>query len=84
MEPQAITNGQQTVRPKRFNRLLRAANSNLRGKISIKAGPFLSASELKQPAGPGQALVMGLLVIYPVVASVAAVLAGMYLLGNPA
>ena len=82
MKPQAITNGHETGKPRRFNRFLRAANSNLRGTIALKAGPFLTASELKQPGGSGQALIMALLVIYPVLASVAVVIAGMYLLGS--
>jgi hypothetical protein len=91
MNPQAIRTGHKTGRSARLQRLLRAANSNLRNKVglrvALKPGPFLNASELKRASGnhPGHALITGLLVVYPVFASVAVVIAGMWLLGasNP-
>jgi hypothetical protein len=87
MAPQILTNGRITGRRAQFRRLLSAANSNIRGRVGPKPGPF-DASEFrsKSASHPGHALITGLLVIYPVLASVAVVLAGMWLLGtsNPA
>ena len=83
MEAQAIINGQKTGRRAQLKRLLRAANSNIRGRTSLKPGPFDAVEFTKQNAShPGHALITGLLVIYPVFASVAVVLAGMWLLGQ--
>ena len=86
MEPQSLINGHKTGRRSQLRRLLRAANSNVRGRVAMKPGPFDAAEFRKDNAGhPGHALITGLLVIYPVLASVAVVLAGMWLLGvsNP-
>ena len=86
MRPQANRTGHETVRPARLKRLLSAANSNLRSKVGLRPGPFLNASELKQAGNhPGHALITGLLVVYPVFASVAVVVAGLWFLGasNP-
>jgi hypothetical protein len=81
-----LTSGHETGKRSRLKRLFCAANSNLRGKVSLKPGPFLDARELKQ-AGRGHpvhALITALLVVYPVFASVAVVIAGMWLLGTSA
>jgi hypothetical protein len=86
MELQALASGQKTGKRAQLRRLLRAANSNVRGRVALKPGPFDAAAFRKESAGhPGHALITGLLVIYPVLASVAVVLAGMWLLGisNP-
>jgi hypothetical protein len=79
-----LTSGHETGKGSRLKRLFRAANSNLRGKASLKPGPFLDAAELKRAGSghPVHALITGLLVIYPVFASVAVVVAGMWLLGT--
>ena len=61
--------------------MLRAANSNIRHKVWLKPGPF-DASALKESgADVRNTLMTGLLVIYPLVASAGAVLAGMWFLG---
>jgi hypothetical protein len=86
MEPQALVNGHKAGKRARLTRLLCAANSNVRGRACLKPGPFDAAEFREDNAGhPGHALITGLLVIYPVLASVAVVLAGMWLLGvsNP-
>lgn len=82
MELRALANGQGTGKRAQLRRLLRAANSNVRGRIALKPGPF-DAADFRNKGGahPGHALITGLLVIYPVLASVAVVLAGMWLLG---
>ena len=82
MEPQALANGRKTGKRTQIRRLLRAANSNIRGRVVLKPGPFDASEFRSRNAGhPGHALITGLLVIYPVLASVAVVLAGMWLLG---
>jgi hypothetical protein len=87
MKPHRIESGQRPGKSGQLKRLLRAANSNIRHRVGLqsaglKPGPF-DASELRSDggAGSGHALVTGLLVIYPVLASVAAVLAGFWFLG---
>ena len=82
MEAQAFIGGQKAGKRAKLRRLFRAANSNVRGRIALKPGPF-DAAEFRSKGGahPGHALITGLLVIYPVLASVAVVLAGMWLLG---
>ena len=61
--------------------MLRAANSNIRHKVGLKPGPF-DASALKESgADATSTLITGLLVIYPLVASAGAVLAGLWFLG---
>jgi hypothetical protein len=83
MEHQAVANGHKTGRRAQLRRLLRAANSNMRGRVALQPGPFDAAEFRNENAShAGQALITGLLVIYPVVASVAVVLAGMWLLGT--
>ena len=82
MTPQPLLNGQKTGKRARIRRLLSAANSNIRGRAVLKPGPFDAAEFRNENANhPMHALVTGLLVIYPVLASVAVVLAGMWLLG---
>jgi hypothetical protein len=62
-------------------RLLRAANSNIREKMrsapaaGVEPGPF---EAVPRGNSPSLALITGLLVIYPVFASVAIVLAGLW------
>jgi hypothetical protein len=82
MTPQPFENGQKAGRRARIKRLLNAANFNMRGRAVPKPGPFDAAEFREENAShPGHALITGLLVIYPVLASVAVVVAGMWLLG---
>ena len=82
MAPKPLLNGQKTGKRARIRRLLSAANSNIRGRAALKPGPFDATEFQSQNANhPVHALVTGLLVIYPVLASVAVVVAGMWLLG---
>lgn len=82
MSAQTFENGHKPGKRARIRRLLRAANTNARGSATLKPGPF-DANEFQQQNAdhPIHALVTGLLVIYPVLASVAVVVAGMWLLG---
>jgi hypothetical protein len=76
-------NGRETAGRCRVLRLLSAANSNIHEKArsappsGVKPGPF---DVVAQRAGRGHALITGLLVIYPVFASVAVVIAGFWFL----
>jgi hypothetical protein len=85
MKPQTIETGHDAVKRGQLKRLLRAANSNIRQKIgfrpvvTVKPGPF---DVEPQAIGASQTLVTALLVIYPVAGSVAAILAGLYLVGS--
>jgi len=82
MTPQPLANGHKTGTRTHIKRLFRAANSNMDGRAELKPGPFDAAEFREQNANHSvHALVTGLLVIYPVLASVAVVLAGMWLLG---
>jgi|EndMetStandDraft_7_1072992.scaffolds.fasta_scaffold999786_1 hypothetical protein len=65
-----------------LRRMLRAANSNLRNTVGLEPGPF-DASALKEDGSDAKStLITGVLVIYPLVASAGAVLAGLWLLGS--
>ena len=88
MRPQPIVNGRKTGSRRQIKRLLRAANSNIRQKIGFKSadkpksGSF-DALELEERIySPANTLLAALLIIYPVVASVAVALAGMWFLGS--
>jgi hypothetical protein len=82
MIPHHIESGQHTGSGNQLRRMLRAANSNIRHTVGLKAGPF-DASALKESgAETTSTLITGLLVIYPLVASAGAVLAGLWLLGS--
>jgi hypothetical protein len=95
----AITGGHKSGRRGQLQRLLSAANSNVRRRAGLKPsapaaagakrdgtvapGPFdATAFRQEQSNSPLQALFTGLLVVYPVFASVAVVLAGLWLLGS--
>ena len=81
MAQQLLQNAQNTGRRGQIRRLLRAANSNIRHTVGLKPGPF-DASALKQDGADARStLITGLLVIYPLVASAGAVLAGLWFLG---
>jgi hypothetical protein len=81
MTQQSLRNGQYAGRRGQIRRLLRAANSNIRTTVGLKPGPF-DASALKDSGADARStLITGLLVIYPLVASAGAVLAGLWLLG---
>jgi hypothetical protein len=86
MRPQAIINGRKTGSSRQIRRLLRAANSNIRQKIGFKPaakprpGSFNASDE--SIYSPANTLLAALLIIYPVVASVAVALAGMWFLAS--
>jgi hypothetical protein len=81
MTQHSFQNSQNAGRSSQLRRLLRAANSNIRGKVGLKPGPF-DASALKENGADARStLITGLLVIYPLVASAGAVLAGLWFLG---
>ena len=91
MRPQAIMNGRKTgkhrqIKHRQIKRLLRAAN--ICQKIGLKpaAEPrprSFNASELDESIySPANTLLAALLIIYPVVASVAVALAGMWFLAS--
>ena len=88
MRPQAIMNGRKTGKHRQIKRLLHAANSNICQKIGLKpaAEPrprSFNASELDESIySPANTLLAALLIIYPVVASVAVALAGMWFLAS--
>jgi hypothetical protein len=88
MRLQAIINGRKTGSRRQIKRLLRAANSNICQKIGLKPPAELKpgsfdASELDERIyNPANTLLAALLIIYPVVASVAVALAGMWFLGS--
>jgi hypothetical protein len=88
MRPQATMNGRKTGKHRQIKRLLRAANSNICQKIGLKPaaeprpGSF-NGSELDESIySPANTLLAALLIIYPVVASVAVALAGMWFLAS--
>jgi hypothetical protein len=81
MTQHSFQNSQQAGRSGQLRRMLRAANSNIRTKVGLKSGPF-DASALKENGADAKGtLITGLLVIYPLVASAGAVLAGLWFLG---
>jgi len=81
MTQHSLQSGQHAGRSGQFRRMLRAANSNIRTKVGLKPGPF-DASALKENGADARStLITGLLVIYPLVASAGAVLAGLWFLG---
>ena len=81
MKHNPFKSGHQAGRNGQLRRLLRAANSNIRNTVGLKAGPF-DASALKEGGADARnTLITGLLVIYPLVASAGAVLAGLWFLG---
>ena len=61
--------------------MLRAAKSTLRHQGGLKPGPFDASALIEGGADVRNTLMTGLLVIYPLVASAGAVLAGMWFLG---
>ena len=81
MKSQFLTNGQAPGKRGQLRRLFRAANSNIRQRVLIKPamkpGPFEAAPQ-ENANHPGHALLTGLLVVYPVFASVAIVLASLW------
>ena len=82
MKHNLVESGHQAGRSGQLRRLLRAANSNIRNTVGLKAGPF-DASALKESGADARnTLITGLLVIYPLVASAGAVLAGLWFLGT--
>lgn len=83
---QNIETGHRSVKRAQLRRLFTAANTNVRQRMGLKPatpvepGPF----EIEPKAtDSGQTLITALLVFYPVAASVAAIIAGIYLLGGP-
>lgn len=77
----ASMNGHETGGRCRVLRMLKAANGNDRDKVRttppahVTPGPFEAST-----GGPGLALITGLLVVYPVFASVAIAIAGFWFL----
>lgn len=85
MKVQSVEIGQKTVKRAQLRRLLTAANSNMRQRMKLKPAAAVEPGPFEiEPKGPdsGQTLITALLVFYPVAASVAAILAGLYLLGG--
>ena len=83
-----IMTGRKTGSRRQIKRLLRVANSNICQKIGLRSAAGLKpgsfdASELDERLySPANTLLAALLIIYPVVASVAVALAGMWFLGS--
>ena len=82
MIPQLNESGQHAGRSAQLRRILRAANSNIRHTVGLKAGPFDASALKENGADTTSTLITGVLVIYPLVASAGAVLAGLWLLGS--
>ena len=81
MRHNSIESGHHAGRGGQLRRMLRAANSNIRHKVGLKPGPFDASALNESGADARNILITGLLVIYPLVASAGAVLAGMWFLG---
>ncbi|CCV11862.1 hypothetical protein [Mesorhizobium sp. STM 4661] len=60
---------------------LRSADDHALRVVSQMAGPFEAAAEERQGPTMRDALMTGLLVIYPALATVAAIVAGLFLAG---
>lgn len=82
---QNIETGHRSVKRAQLRRLLTAANTNVRQRMGLKPATPVDIGPFEvEPKGTdsGQTLITALLVFYPVAASVAAILAGLYLLGG--